>query len=158
MDYEFHREWLVKKFTEIQRRIVLALEQLDDAGVNWQPNSSSNSISTLIRHIAGNIGDRIAKGILLQDVETRNRAEEFRQTDVAKEQLANLIQERLDFAVRTVAGMQASDFERTQTVRGKERTGADMLYQCAAHYSEHMGQILYIAKMLVEEKYKSTSI
>jgi hypothetical protein len=158
MDYEFHRVWLVKKFTEIQRRIDLALEQLDDAGVNWQPNSSSNSISTLIRHIAGNIGDRIAKGILQQDAPARNRAEEFRQTDVSKEQLAELIRERFDFVVRTVTEMQADDFERTQTVRGKERTGVDMLHQCAAHYSEHMGQILYIAKMLTRENYKSTSI
>jgi hypothetical protein len=43
-------------------------------------------------------------------------------------------------------------------VRKRERTNLDMLHQCAAHYSEHMGQILYIAKQILKEKYKSTSI
>jgi hypothetical protein len=33
-----------------------------------------------------------------------------------------------------------------------------MLHQCAAHYSEHMGQIFYIARLILRENYKSTSI
>jgi hypothetical protein len=48
MSYDFNRGWLAKKFGEIQRRILLALDQVNDEQVNGNPNSSSHSISTLI--------------------------------------------------------------------------------------------------------------
>ncbi|MWC26876.1 DUF1572 family protein [Paenibacillus sp. MMS18-CY102] len=66
--YEGNREWLAAKFEEIRKRILKALEQLDDEQVNWRPNDASHSISTLIKHIEGNILERIAKGILHHDL------------------------------------------------------------------------------------------
>jgi len=46
----------------------------------------------------------------------------------------------------------------TQLVRNKERLNLDMLLQCAMHFSEHLGQVLYIAKSIKDETYLSTSI
>lgn len=48
--------------------------------------------------------------------------------------------------------------DEVQQVRDQKRTNLDLLHQCAAHYSEHMGQILYITKYILKDKYKSTSI
>lgn len=66
MSYAFNREWLLHKFDEIRRRLLLAIEQLDDEQLNWQPEEWSHSISVLIKHIDGNIADRIGNGILLR--------------------------------------------------------------------------------------------
>lgn len=125
--------------------------------MNWKPNEASHSIASLIRHIEGNIAERVEKGILGKAVE-RNRDTEFSPIAVSKERLIAIIEDRFSFIVHTIHQMSELDFKQTQTVRNKERINADMLHQCVAHYSEHMGQIFYIAKLCLNESYKSTSI
>lgn len=157
MNYDFNREWLTKKFEEIRRRILKALEQLDDEQVNWRPDDISHSISTLIRHVEGNIQERIMKGILHQDIQT-NRDNALKQTYVKRYELEKIIHDRFELVVNTVKNITDEELDQTQLVRSRERTNLDMLHQCAAHYSEHMGQIFYIAKQILQENYKSTSI
>lgn len=157
MNYDFNRDWLSKKFEEIRRRILKALEQLDDEQVNWRPDGTSHSISTLIRHIEGNIQERIMKGILHEDVQTiRDNA--LKQTYVKRDELEKIVHDRFELVVDTLKNISDEKLEQTQLVRNRERTNLDMLHQCAAHYSEHMGQIFYIAKQILQENYKSTSI
>ncbi|MBP1903575.1 putative damage-inducible protein DinB [Paenibacillus turicensis] len=157
MNYDFNRDWLIKKFEEIRRRILNALEQLDDEQVNWRPDGISHSISTLIRHIEGNIQERIMKGILHEDVQT-NRDNALKQTYVKRDELEKIVYYRFELVVDTLKNISDEKLEQTQLVRNRERTNLDMLHQCAAHYSEHMGQIFYIAKQILQENYKSTSI
>lgn len=157
MSYDFSREWLVRKFEEIRRRILRAIEQLDDTQLNWRPDEVSHSVSTLIRHIDGNIKERILNGILNQSVE-RNREDEFKHADVSKSDLKEMVMSRFQLIIDTIHTMSESEFEARQLVRNRERTNLDMLFQCAVHFSEHMGQILYIAKMCLKDKYESTSL
>jgi uncharacterized damage-inducible protein DinB len=157
MKYDFNRDWLATKFEEIQRRIAKVLQQLNDEQVNWRPDNTSHSISTLIKHIEGNIQERIVTGILHEAVKT-NRGDELKQTYIMKSELEAAIQDKLQLVIDTVKNVTDEELEQNQKVRNRERTNLDMLHQCAAHYSEHMGQILYIAKHILKEKYKSTSI
>ncbi|GIP04411.1 MULTISPECIES: DinB family protein [Paenibacillus] len=158
MDHEFNRKWLEDKFENIRSRILKALVQLNDEQVNWRPNHSSLSISTLIRHIEGNIQERVMKGILQQDVAPRNREQELSQVFVSRDDLIQIVKNRFQFLIDTVKSMSSQDFEQVQSVRGKERSNLDILHQCATHYSEHMGQIFYIAKQCLTVQYKTTSI
>lgn len=157
MKYDFNRDWLSKKFEEIQRRTLKALQQLDDEQVNWRPDHTSHSISTLVKHIDGNIQERIMKGILHQDV-IRNREDELKPTYIKKSELESVIQNSLQLVINTVNQMTDEHLEQKQVVRNRERSNLDMLHQCAAHFSEHMGQIFYIAKQILKENYKSTSL
>lgn len=158
MDHEFNRKWLEDKFENIRSRILKALVQLNDEQVNWRPNHSSLSISTLIRHIEGNIQERVMKGILQQDVAPRNREQELTQVFVSRDDLIQIVKNRFQFLIDTVKSMSSDDFEQVQPFRGKERSNLDILHQCATHYSEHMGQIFYIAKQCLTVQYKTTSI
>lgn len=157
MNGNFNKEWLLHKFEEIRRRILKAVEQLDDEQLNWRPNETSHSISTLIRHIEGNIQQRIVGGILHQEVQ-RNREGELNQVDMKKIELQTIIETRMQLVMETIRNMTDEMMEQKQQVRNRERTNLDMLHQCAAHYSEHMGQIFYIAKQCLGEQYKSTSL
>ncbi|RAR44636.1 DinB family protein [Paenibacillus sp. MDMC362] len=157
MDHEFNRKWLEDKFENIRSRTLKVLVQLNDEQVNWRPNHSSLSISTLIRHIEGNIQERVMKGILHKDI-TRNREEELTQVFVSRDDLIQIVQNRFQFLIDTVKSMSSEDFEQVQPVRGKEQSNLDILHQCATHYSEHMGQIFYIAKQCLAVQYKATSI
>jgi len=152
-----YREWLIRKFEEIKRRTQEAIEQLDESQLNAAPDVHSHNIPALLRHIEGNMKERIAKGIRGESI-TRDREREFAKDGMSREEALALIGDTMDKIVRTVAGMTEAQFEETQVVRGRERTHLDMLLQCAAHYSEHMGQILYIAKQHKQESYQSTSV
>lgn len=157
MNNDFNREWLTSKFEEIQRRILKVIEQMNDEQHNWRPNHASHSVSTLIRHIEGNIKERVCNGILHGNI-TRNREEEFKHTYVSKIELERKVNDNFQLVIDTVRTMSDQDFKNTQLVRNRERTNLDILHQCAAHYSEHMGQILYISKLCLKESYISTSI
>ncbi|KRE24891.1 DinB family protein [Paenibacillus sp. Soil522] len=157
MSYDFNREWLIKKFEEIRGRILKAIGQLDDEQLNWRPDKTSHSISTLIKHIEGNIQERIIKGILLQEIQ-RNREDELKPMYIKKSELETVIQNKFQLLIDLIKSITDEKLEEKQLVRNRERTNIDMLYQCAAHYSEHMGQIFYIAKQCLKEKYKSTSL
>ncbi|MGO4532838.1 DUF1572 family protein [Paenibacillus sp. 2TAF8] len=148
---------LSKKFEEIQRRIVLVLDQLSDEQVNWRPNESSNSIANLIIHIRGNINERITKGIHNKGI-SRNRDEEFEVIYRTKQDLINITNGSFDEIIETTKIMTKESLMKTQLVRNKERTNLDMLIQCATHFSEHMGQVLYIGKMIKDREYVTTSI
>jgi hypothetical protein len=122
MNDEYIRTWLTSKFTEIESRLLLVLDQLSDEQVNWIPNNTSNSISNLIIHIDGNISERISKGIHYKPFK-RDREKEF---------------------------------DTTFITMNKERSNIEILLQCATHFSEHMGQILYIAKICLDDSYETT--
>jgi Protein of unknown function (DUF1572). len=157
MDFSFHQTWLIRKFEEIRRRLTTAIKQLNDEQLNWRPNDASHSIATLIRHMDGNMKERVEKGILLHDV-VRDRALDFVPSPLTREVLLSVVDQRFGFLIETIQALTEADLARTQHVRGKERTNLDMLHQCAAHYSEHMGQVFYIAKMILNDTYRSTSI
>lgn len=157
MNPQFNREWLAEKFEEIRRRMLLAVNQLNDEQLNWRPDESSHSIATLVRHIEGNIKERIFKGILHQEIR-RNREEEFKHAFTSKSELIAIIDERMQLIVDTIQHISDESLAQKQTVRSRDRTNLDMLHQCAAHYSEHMGQIFYIAKQCLQKDYKSTSL
>ncbi|NGM83786.1 DUF1572 domain-containing protein [Paenibacillus sp. 7124] len=148
---------LIAKFEEIQRRIIFVLDQLSDEQVNWRPNESSNSIANLIVHISGNINERIARGINKKDV-TRNRDEEFEELYRTKQELIQLTNVSLLEIIETTKSMTEETFMKTQIVRDRERTNWDVLIQCATHFSEHLGQVFYIGKMIKDREYVTTSV
>lgn len=157
MQKEFTREWLISKFNEIERRLLLVLDQLTDDQLNWHSNNNSNSISTLIVHIKGNINERISKGINKTSFE-RDREKEFEETYLTKSELKEMVKRSFRELIETTKNSSSETLTQTQLVRNRERTNLDILLQCATHFSEHMGQILYIGKMCLDEDYKTTSI
>ncbi|UTE78660.1 DinB family protein [Rossellomorea sp. KS-H15a] len=148
---------MLNKFDELKNRMLKALAQMTDEQVNWRPGNTGHSVSTLIRHINGNIMERIHKGICNGDY-TRNREEEFRPVYVSNADIEQMVMDQFQFVIDTIREMSEESLLETQLVRGRERTNVEILHQCAAHFSEHMGQILYIAKLCLKDEYTSTSI
>ena len=148
---------LADKFQDIMKRIKLVMEQLSDEEVNWRPNESSNSIANLIIHIEGNIKERIGSGINKKDF-IRNRDEEFECAYKSKSELIEILEKSFFEVIETTQGMTDKQMAQVQLIRNKERTNLDVLIQCATHFSEHLGQITYIGKMIKNHDYISTTI
>ena len=149
---------LTKKYEEIKTTFLKAISQLNDEQLNWRPNKESNSIANLAVHIVGNINQRINSGILgLPD--TRNRETEFNpQLVLTQEEIKVLINESFNLLISTTEQLKKDDLLRTQEVRGKSKYIYEVLQQCATHYSEHLGQVLYIAKLCLGSDFITTSI
>jgi hypothetical protein len=83
---------------------------------------------------------------------------EFESIKKSKQELIEITNETYMEVIETIENMPKAAWHETQLVRNKERTNLDMLLQCAAHFSEHLGQIMYIGKLIKNEDYISTSI
>ncbi|PWV94436.1 uncharacterized protein DUF1572 [Paenibacillus cellulosilyticus] len=149
---------LVSKFEEIRDTLKKGIEQLEDDDLNYRPNYESNTIANLVVHIEGNINQRIGTGLHgFQDV--RSRDNEFsRELYVSKDELLNKIDNSFKLLIESIKELSNEDLLRSIEVRGKAKIVYEVLQQCASHYSEHLGQILYLVKICLGSSYKTTSI
>ncbi|MBO7743097.1 DUF1572 family protein [Paenibacillus sp. MWE-103] len=148
---------LKSRFDTIEKRIGLVLNQLDDQQVNWRPNKSSNSISILIIHMSGNINERIGQGMNNKPF-ARNRDAEFEEQFKTKNELLEMIQATLGDVKETLMSMSDERFSASHLAGNRDLTNREVFIQTATHISEHAGQVFYIAKMLMDESYVTTTI
>jgi len=134
-------------------------EQLADADFHIQPNAESNSIAIIIQHLAGNMLSRFSN-FLTEDGEKewRNRDTEFEERYLSKEQLLNKWNEGWDCFLSAVKSLTEDDLQKTITIRSEPLSVIDALNRQLAHYPYHVGQIVYIGRMIKADQWKSLSI
>ena len=134
-------------------------EQLNEAGFHYQPNAESNSIAMIIQHMAGNMLSRFTN-FLTEDGEKtwRNRDMEFEEQQLTREQLLIKWNEGWDCYLSVIKSLREDDLLKTITIRSEELTVTDALNRQLAHYPYHVGQIVYIGRMIKKEEWKTLSI
>jgi hypothetical protein len=118
--------------------------QLSDADFHYQSNEASNSIAIIIQHVAGNMLSRFTN-FLTEDGEKewRKRDDEFNDWDCY---------------INAVQQLTADDLLKTITIRSEGLTVIDALNRQLAHYPYHVGQIVYIGRMIKNSDWQSLSI
>jgi uncharacterized damage-inducible protein DinB len=134
-------------------------EQLSELDFHYQPNEESNSIAKIIQHLAGNMLSRFTN-FLTEDGEKewRMRDEEFEDQHLSKEQLLQLWQKGWDCYLNTVQALTNNDLEKKITIRTEQLTVTDALNRQLAHYPYHVGQIVYLGRMIKNKTWKNLSI
>ena len=134
-------------------------EQLNEAGFHYQPHTESNSIAMIIQHMAGNMLSRFTN-FLTEDGEKtwRNRDMEFEEQQLTREQLLIKWNEGWDCYLSVIKSLSEDDLLKTITIRSEELTVTDALNRQLAHYPYHVGQIVYIGRMIKKEEWKTLSI
>lgn len=134
-------------------------DQLTDADFHYQPNAESNSIAIIIQHLAGNMLSRFSN-FLTEDGEKewRNRDTEFEEQQLSKEQLLNKWNEGWAYFLSAVKSLTEDDLQKTITIRSESLSVVDALNRQLAHYPYHVGQIVYIGRMIKADQWKSLSI
>ena len=133
--------------------------QLREQDFHFRPNDSSNSIAIIINHMAGNMISRWTN-FLAEDGEKpgRNRDQEFTDPNLAKEDLLALWEKGWGCLMDTLWSLTADDLLKTITIRHEPLIVIDAINRQLAHYPHHVGQIVYIGKMLRGEAWQSLSI
>jgi hypothetical protein len=136
-----------RRFASISQRLQEVLGRFNDKEVNWRPNQASNSVANLVMHICGNIGQRFGH-LINQKPDTRNRPAEF-DTKLKKTvpELVQLLQEGFAEIDEILARMPLAMLYHLVQAGENQITIHELISSCAAHYSEHLGQVLYLGKM-----------
>ena len=147
----------LKKYKRLAEKAI-AQVQTDDE-IHWQPGEESNSVAVIIKHIHGNMLSRWTD-FLTTDGEkpTRTRDEEFVGYRETKEELMKLWEEGWQCMFNTLESLNENDFDKTITIRNEPHTIIQAILRQIMHYSQHIGQIIYIAKMIRNDNWQTLSI
>jgi uncharacterized damage-inducible protein DinB len=139
--------------TEFRRHQQLAehaLEPLDDTAFFQRPGDQVNSPALIVKHVAGNLRSRWTD-FLTSDGEkpNRNRDGEFQILEGdSRERLMAAWQEGWGALWSTLEKLSEQDCERTVTIRGENHTVRQAVLRSLTHTVYHVGQILYLARLL----------
>jgi len=133
--------------------------QLSNEQLFWQYNAESNSIATIVQHVAGNMLSRWTD-FLTSDGEKawRNRDAEFENHITTKDDLLNEWNKGWDCMMNTLRSLTEDDLQKVVYIRNEPHVVIDAINRQLAHYPYHIGQIVFIGKMLAGEGWKSLSI
>lgn len=136
-----------------------AMVQLDDDQLNWQANEDSNSVVNIVKHMWGNMMSRWTD-FLTTDGEkpTRQRDAEFEYEQLNREEMLKKWEEGWQCLFNTLDSMTNDDLEKIIYIRNEGHTVLEAINRQIAHYSYHVGQIVYISKLRSRDEWKSLSI
>ena len=134
-------------------------EQLDGKDFHWRPSSESNSVAVIIQHVSGNMLSRWTN-FLTEDGEKewRQRDDEFDIHDYARQELVQIWNKGWDCLFDALNSLKADDLVKTIYIRKEPLSAVDAINRQLAHYPYHIGQILYIGRMIKNEAWKNLSI
>ncbi len=123
--------------------------QLNELHFHYHPDEDSNSIAVIIQHMHGNMLSRFTN-FLTEDGEKswRNRDTEFNEQKLSKAQLLQQWEEGWDCFLSAVKSLSTDDLLKTITIRSEKLTVIDALNRQLTHYPYHVGQIVYIGRMI----------
>jgi len=136
-----------------------AMAQLDEQELNWHANEDSNSIATIVKHMWGNMLSRWTD-FLTTDGEKpwRQRDAEFDGAAINREALMKKWEEGWQCLFDALSSITDNDLEKIIYIRNEGHTILEAVNRQIAHYSYHVGQIVYISKLRSKEEWKSLSI
>ena len=134
-------------------------EQLNDWDFHYKPNEESNSIAIIIQHMAGNMLSRWTN-FLTEDGEKewRQRDDEFEIHDYSKQHFIELWEKGWSCFLNAIEPLTKKELKQTITIRNEPLTVIDAINRQMAHYPYHVGQIIFIAKIIKNQNWKNLSI
>ncbi|MFZ0865143.1 MAG: DUF1572 family protein [Candidatus Sulfotelmatobacter sp.] len=137
-----------------------AIAQLKDAELFVTLDPESNSIAVLVKHMAGNMRSRFTD-FLSTDGEKpdRYRDQEFEVNPATtRAELMELWEDGWARVFAAIESLKPEDAMRTVTIRGEPLTVLQAINRQIAHYAQHTGQIIFLAKHLRSSEWKTLSI
>jgi hypothetical protein len=136
-----------------------AMEQVTDEQLSAVLDGEMNSISIIVKHMAGNMRSRWTD-FLISDGEKpdRKRDAEFESPPATRAALMSLWEEGWGSVFAALQPLSDADLNRTVTIRGEAHSVMQAINRQIAHYAYHCGQIVFLAKHLQARQWKSLSV
>jgi hypothetical protein len=136
-----------------------AMAQLEDRQLFLQLNEETNSIAIIVKHLWGNMLSRWTD-FRTTDGEKpwRERDSEFVNDLDSRDALMLLWKEGWDCLFHALDSITDEDLDQIIYIRNEGHTIMEAINRQIAHYSYHVGQIVFLAKMLKNDGWQTLSI
>lgn len=134
-------------------------EQLTEEQLFWQYNAESNSIAMIVKHLWGNMLSRWTDFLTTDgEKEWRNRDAEFENDITSRQELLDKWNEGWQCLLNAIDPLTDADLEKIIYIRNMGHTVGEAINRQLAHYPYHVGQIVFIGKMVRDDQWLSLSI
>ncbi|MFZ1971581.1 MAG: DUF1572 domain-containing protein [Candidatus Acidiferrales bacterium] len=136
-----------------------AIAQVPDDALARCLDAESNSIALIVKHVAGNMRSRWID-FLTSDGEKPNRQRdtEFEGPPKSRVELLAMWEEGWKCVFDALAPLGEADLGRTVLIRNEPHSVMQAIQRQIAHYSYHIGQIVFVAKHCAGEHWTSLSV
>lgn len=154
-------ESVIKQFQYYKVLGEKAMAQLEPEQLFLEMNDDSNSVATIVQHLSGNMLSRWTDFLTSDgEKEWRNRDAEF---DSAfhgndKENILQLWEKGWECLFAALNGLSSEQLTSIIYIRNEGHTVVEAINRQLAHYPYHIGQIVFLAKMLKKDPWTSLSI
>jgi hypothetical protein len=153
-------ESAIKQFEYYKMLGEKTIYQIEDENMLfWKYNEECNSIATIVKHLSGNMLSRWTNFMTTDgEKEWRNRDQEFETKMLTKAELMASWEEGWQCLFDALKQISVSDLDKIIYIRNQGHTVSEAINRQLAHYPYHIGQIVFIGKMIANEKWVSLSI
>lgn len=134
-------------------------DQLAEEDLFWQFNPESNSIAIIVRHLWGNMLSRWTDFLTSDgEKEWRNRDAEFEASIKTERELREKWEAGWACVFTALDSINEDNFQTTVYIRNMGHTIPEAVNRQMAHYAYHVGQIVFIGRMIKGQDWQSLSI
>ena len=134
-------------------------EQLTSEQLFLALNDNTNSIAVIVKHLSGNMLSRWTDFLTTDgEKEWRNRDAEFEVAYSTREALITEWNKGWDCFLPVLDALEPTQLSQIIYIRNEGHTVVEAINRQLAHYSYHIGQIVFYGKLLKTEEWNSLSI
>ena len=128
-------------------KIEESLKNLSDDDIWWRAHETNNSIGNLILHLAGNIRQWIFQHLGEKEFH-RDRDKEFSErSHIPKDELIALLRSAVMDVDDVLGSFPVEKLTTYYKIQKYDVTGMEAILHITEHFSYHVGQIVYVAKL-----------
>ncbi|MCL6266443.1 DUF1572 family protein [Flagellimonas myxillae] len=160
MDFqEDYLQSVKKEFNRYKSMGEKTFAQLADDDIHWTYTKEDNSIAIIVKHIVGNMLSRWTN-FLTEDGEKtwRNRDTEFETPYASKKEMLIAWEKGWACLFRALNSIDRTNFDSKVKIRNEEHSIIQAINRQLGHYPSHIGQIVFIGKMIKKADWQSLSI
>lgn len=134
-------------------------DQLNEEELLWQYNEDNNSIAIIVNHLWGNMMSRWTNFLSTDgEKEWRQRDLEFESIIRSKTELLEKWNEGWNCLFEALRSINQDNFHSEVFIRNQRHTVVEAINRQMMHYAYHVGQIVFLGKMIKRKQWKTLSI
>lgn len=162
MAHEFTTSYLpdsLALFRHYKKLAEGAMAQLQDEQLTQTIDQESNSVAIIVKHMAGNMRSRW-QDFLTTDGEKpdRHRDTEFEEPPTTRAELMAVWESGWKYVFDALEPLTDADLTRTVLIRTEPHSVMQAINRQIAHYSYHVGQIVFLVKHLSSTHWKPLTV
>ena len=159
---DFQENYLKSVLFEFQRYKTMGdktFAQMSDVDIHWRYAETDNSIAIIVKHMVGNMISRWTN-FLTEDGEKswRERDMEFEKPFSTKAEMIAAWEKGWKCLFDALAQIDSNNFQHNIKIRNEEHSIVEAINRQLAHYASHIGQIVFVGKMIKCDDWNSLSI